>query len=114
MTVALPSMICEPPQPAAHALQLLSGMASINKFDAAGISVPPHHVTVFCRFETIEWQVKLESNNVKRGGMKPSPLIVEVYHPAGVDPANAVKVKHCGLIDFNALQGATLNHENFP
>jgi hypothetical protein len=46
--------------------------------------------------------------------MKPSPLIVEVYHPAGVDPANAVKVKHRRLIDFNALQGATLNHENFP
>jgi hypothetical protein len=46
--------------------------------------------------------------------MKPSSLIVEVYHPAGVDAANAVKVKHRGLIDFNALQGATLNHENFP
>jgi hypothetical protein len=30
------------------------GVASINKFDAAGISVSPHHMTVLCRFETIE------------------------------------------------------------
>jgi hypothetical protein len=46
--------------------------------------------------------------------MKLSSLIVEVYYPAGVDAANAVKVKHRGLIDFNALQGSTLNHENIP
>jgi hypothetical protein len=46
--------------------------------------------------------------------MKPSSLIVEVYHSAGVDAANAANVEQRGLIDFNALQGATLNHENFP
>jgi hypothetical protein len=31
----------------------------------------------------------------------------------GVDAANAIKVKHCELIDFSALQGSTLKHENF-
>jgi hypothetical protein len=46
--------------------------------------------------------------------MKPRSLIVEIHHQAGVDAANAVKVKHRGLIDFNALQGTTLNHENIP
>ena len=44
--------------------------------------------------------------------MKPSSLIVEIHHHAGVDAANAVKVKQRELIDFNALQGSTLNHEN--
>jgi hypothetical protein len=44
--------------------------------------------------------------------MKPSSLIVEIHHHAGVDAANAVKVKHRRLIDFNALQGSTLDHEN--
>jgi hypothetical protein len=46
--------------------------------------------------------------------MKPGPLIVEIHHHTGVDAANAVKVKHRRLIDFNALQGSTLNHENIP
>jgi hypothetical protein len=46
--------------------------------------------------------------------MKPSSLIVEIHHHSGVDAANAVKVKQRGLIDFNALQGSTLNQENNP
>jgi hypothetical protein len=46
--------------------------------------------------------------------MKPGSLIVEVHHHAGVDAANAVNVKHRGLIDFNAPQGSTLNHEKIP
>jgi hypothetical protein len=46
--------------------------------------------------------------------MKPRSLIVEIHHLAGVDAANAVKVKHRGLINFNALRGSTLNHENIP
>ena len=46
--------------------------------------------------------------------MKPSSLIVEIHHHTGVDAANAIKVKHRGLIDFNAFQGSTLNHENIP
>jgi hypothetical protein len=46
--------------------------------------------------------------------MKPGSLIVKVYHHAGVDAANAVKVKHCELINFNALQGSTLNHGTSP
>ena len=46
--------------------------------------------------------------------MKPSSLIVEIHHSAREDAANAVNVKHRELIDFNALQGSTLNHENNP
>ena len=41
-----------PHAPAASAQR--SGVASINKFDAARIPVPPHHMAVLCRFETIE------------------------------------------------------------
>jgi hypothetical protein len=37
---------------------------------------------------------------------------VEIHHLAGVDAANPVNVKQRELIDFNALQGSTLNHEN--
>jgi hypothetical protein len=44
--------------------------------------------------------------------MKPGSVIVEVHHHARVDAANAVKVKHRELIDFNALQGSTFNHQN--
>ena len=32
----------------------LSGQALIDKFDAAGISVPPHHAAMPCRFEAIQ------------------------------------------------------------
>ena len=46
--------------------------------------------------------------------MKPGSLIVEIHYQAGVDAANAVKMKHCELIDFSALEGSTLNHENIP
>jgi len=46
--------------------------------------------------------------------MKPSSLIVEIHHPAREDAANAVNVKQRELIDINALQGSTLNHENIP
>ena len=46
--------------------------------------------------------------------MKLGSVIVEIHHHAGVDAANTVKVKHRGLINFNALQGSTLNHENIP
>jgi hypothetical protein len=89
-----------------------SGVASIDKFDAARIPVPPRHMAVLCRFETIEWQIKFEGDHVKRGWMKPGSLIVEIHHHAGVDAANTVKVKHRELINFNALQGSTLNHLN--
>jgi hypothetical protein len=44
--------------------------------------------------------------------MKPGSPIMEIYHHAGVDAANTVKAKHCELINFNALQGSTLNHRN--
>ena len=40
--------------------------------------------------------------------MKLGSVIVEIHHHAGVDAANTVKVKHRGLINFNALQGSTL------
>jgi len=46
--------------------------------------------------------------------MKPGSLIVQIHHEAGVDAANAVNVKQCELIDFDALQGPMLNHENIP
>jgi hypothetical protein len=38
--------------------------------------------------------------------MKRSSLIVEIHHQAGVDAANAAKMKQCELIDFKALQGS--------
>ena len=66
------------------------------------------------RFETVEGQIKFEGGNVKRGGMKPGSLIVQIHHHAGMDAANAVKMQHRGLIDFNALKGSTLDHENIP
>jgi hypothetical protein len=44
--------------------------------------------------------------------MKPGSPIMEIHHHAGVEAANTVKVKHCELINFNALQGSALNHQN--
>ena len=44
--------------------------------------------------------------------MKPGSLIVEIHHNAWVNAAYAGKMQHCRLIDFNALQGSTLNHGN--
>ena len=46
--------------------------------------------------------------------MKPGPPIVEIHNGAGIDAGNAVKMKQCELIDFSALLGPTLNHENIP
>jgi hypothetical protein len=89
-------------------------MASTDKFYAARISVPPDHMAALCRFEAIEWKIKFEGDGVKRRATKLSSLIVEIHHHAGVDAANAVEVKQRGLIDFNALQGSTLNHRNIP
>jgi len=66
------------------------------------------------RFEAVEGQIKFESGRVKRGGMKPGSLIVQIHHHAGMDAANAVKMQQRGLIDFNALKGSTLDHENIP
>jgi hypothetical protein len=65
-------------------------------------------------FETVEGQIEFESSRVKRGGMKPGSLIVKIRHHAGMDAVNALKMKHRGLIDFNARKGSTLNHENIP
>jgi len=64
------------------------------------------------RFEAVEGQIKFESGRVKRGGMKPGSLIVKIRHHAGMDAVNALKMKHRGLIDFNALKGPTLEHDN--
>jgi hypothetical protein len=38
-------------------------------------------------------------------------LIADIFHDAEVNAGNSVKMKHHGLIDFNALYGATLNHQ---
>jgi hypothetical protein len=46
--------------------------------------------------------------------MKPSSPIVKIHHHARVDAANPFKMKHRKLVDFNAFQGSTLNHENIP
>ena len=46
--------------------------------------------------------------------MERGSLIVKIQHQAGVDAANTVNVKHCELIDFNALPGSAFNHENIP
>jgi hypothetical protein len=37
---------------------------------------------------------------------------VEIHYQAGVDAANAVNVDQCELIEFSALDGSMLNHEN--
>jgi hypothetical protein len=95
----------------AHFSTQRAGLASIDKFDAAGIPVPPHHMAVLCRFETVEWQIKFEGGNVKRRWMKPGSLIVEILDQAGVDAANTVKVKQRELINFNALQGSKFDHQ---
>ena len=89
-------------------------MAPVDKFNAARIPVPPHHVAVLCRFETIEREIKFKGGNVKRGRTKPGPSIVEIHNSAGMDAGNAVKVKQCELNNFSALLGSTLNHENIP
>jgi hypothetical protein len=38
-------------------------------------------------------------------------LIADIFHDAKVNAGNSVKMKHRGLVDFNALEGATLNHQ---
>src|SRR6185312_13324068 len=40
--------------------------------------------------------------------------MVVIHHHARINAANAVKVKHRGLIDFNPLQRSTFDHENIP
>jgi hypothetical protein len=87
---------------------------SFDEFDAARIPVPPHRMAAPGCFETVEGQIEFESSRVKRGGMKPGSLIVKIRHHAGMDAVNALKMKHRGLIDFNARKGSTLNHENIP
>lgn len=42
--------------------------------------------------------------------MKFGPLIADIFHDAEANARNSVKMKHRGLVDFNALEGATLNH----
>jgi hypothetical protein len=88
-----------------------AGMASIDKSDAAPGAVPPHHVTARCRFEAIQRQINIGRKDVKRA-VKGGSLIVDISHHADVNARNAVKVKHRGLVDFNAFQGSTLNHQN--
>jgi hypothetical protein len=44
--------------------------------------------------------------------MKRGSLIVEIHYQAGVDAANAVNVKQCELIEYSALDGSILNHNN--
>jgi len=56
-------------QPGAHgsgcAVRCAS-VALIEKLNAAGISVPPHHATMLCRFEAIQRQIKFEGGSVMR------------------------------------------------
>jgi len=59
-------------------------------------------VAARCRFETIERQIKIGRKDVKRA-VKRSSLIVDISNHAAVNARNAVKVKHRGLVDFNAL-----------
>jgi hypothetical protein len=61
------------------------------------------------RFEAIQRQIKIRRKDVKRA-VKFGSLIADIFHEAEVNAGNSVKVKHRGLVDFNALQGATLNH----
>jgi hypothetical protein len=38
-------------------------------------------------------------------------LIADIFHDAKVNAGNSVKMNHRGLVDFNTLEGATLNHQ---
>jgi hypothetical protein len=68
-------------------------------------------VAARCRFETIERQIKIGRKDVKRAA-KRSSFIVDISHHAEVNASNAVKVKHRGLVDFNALLRSTFDHQN--
>lgn len=43
--------------------------------------------------------------------MKFGSLIADIFHDAEVNAGNSIKVKHRRVVDFNALQGTTLNHQ---
>jgi hypothetical protein len=64
-----------------------------------------------CRLEAIQRQINVRGKDVKRA-VKLSSLVVEVSHDAGVNAGNSVDVKHRGVVDFNALKGSTLIHQN--
>jgi len=64
-----------------------------------------------CRFEASQRQIKIGRKNVE-GAVKVSSLIVDISHHAVVNAGNAVEMKHRWLIDFNALSGSALNHQN--
>jgi hypothetical protein len=75
---------------------------SMDKSDAARSPVPPHHMAARCRFEAIRRQIKIGREDVKRA-VKLSSLIVDISDHTEVNAGNAIKVKHRGLVDFNAL-----------
>jgi hypothetical protein len=44
--------------------------------------------------------------------MKHRTVTVAIQHRAGMTAANAVKVKQCKLVDFNAVYGSTFKHRD--
>jgi len=79
-----------------------SGPKSIEKSDAARRSAPPYHTAARRRFEAIRRQIKIGRKNVKRAVQFSSALGDILYH-ADVNAGNSIKMKHRGLVDFNAL-----------
>ena len=92
----------------------LGGEALINKFDTAGIPVPPHHTAMLCCSETVQCQIEFEGGGVVRRRLNHRTVTVAILHPAGITAANAVNVKHRKLVDCNAIQGSTIKHRKSP
>ncbi|HMF68533.1 MAG TPA: hypothetical protein VK602_13090 [Phyllobacterium sp.] len=84
---------------------------SMDKSDAARSPAPPHYMAARCRLEAIQRQTKIGREDVKRA-VEFGSLIVDISHHTEVNAGNAVKVKHRGLVDFNALQGSTFHHQS--
>ena len=62
------------------------------------------------RLEAIQRQIKIRRKDVKRA-VEFGSLIADIFHDVEVNAGNSIKMKHRGLVDFNALEGATLNHQ---
>jgi hypothetical protein len=100
--VAARTMSCKSPMLRASRLLPFAVGFTRDKSDAARRAAPPHHMASRRRFEAIQRQIKIGRKDVKRA-VKLSSLIVDISHDAGVNAGNSVKVKHRGLVDFNAL-----------
>jgi hypothetical protein len=87
---------------------------AIDKFDAADIFVAPYQAAVLCRFETIERKIKPLGENARPAKLEACSLVVEISHQTGVNAGNTINVQHRELVDWNSLQAAAFDHQDFP